>query len=484
MATSALSQDADIPVSTLIAQLQLRAGGSPAGGGNRITVLQDAGENFPEWLAALRSAERFILIEMYIFADDAFGREVLVVLLEKQRAGVQVVLVYDWLGSLKQWATRFFRPLQQAGALVAAYNPIGFASGLGLLSRNHRKSIVIDGHTAFVSGLCISSAWLGQPEKNIAPWRDTGLKIRGPAVADVIAALADTLQSQGLSLPENIAAAPLPDGVSGSQRAAVVATTSSNNNMMRLDLNALALCNHHLWLTDAYFMPTRLYTQALINASYAGVDVRLLVPKTSDIRWIARVSRTRYRELLQAGVRIYEWNGPMIHAKSAIADGLWARVGSTNLNFSSWHLNRELDVAIEDADVVAQLERQFLRDLEHSSEIVLNEDDNAVARKQRREWFKQLKTLHPRQTKAVARQMMNLSQALKGNLHESTVVDEHETGAYLYLGLILLAFALVLWFFPKILVLPVVLLLLAGGASTTIFALKQRRRFKRRQHKP
>ena len=91
---------------------------------------------------------------------------------------------------------------------------------------------------------------------------------------------------------------------------------------MRLDLNALTLANHHLWLTDAYFMPTYLYTQALLNAAKDGVDVRILVPKTSDIQWIARVSRTRYRELLQAGVRIFEWNGTMIHAKSAIADGV------------------------------------------------------------------------------------------------------------------------------------------------------------------
>lgn len=481
MAFSALSQDADIPVGALLSQLRLRAGGGSASSANRIEVLNDAAANFPEWLAALKAAQKFILIEMYIFADDAFGREVLDVLVEKQRSGVQVVLVYDWLGSLKQWAVHFFAPLQQAGALVAAYNPIGFASGLGLLSRNHRKSFVIDGHTAFVSGLCISSAWLGQPEKNVAAWRDTGLKIQGAAVADVIAAIADSLQSQGLSLPENIAAVPPDEGFSGSHRAAVVATTPSNNNMMRLDLNALALCNHHLWLTDAYFMPTRLYTQALINAAYAGVDVRLLVPKTSDIRWIARVSRTRYRELLQAGVRVYEWNGPMIHAKSAIADGLWARVGSTNLNFASWHFNRELDVMVEDAEVVAQLERQFLCDLKNSTEIVLNSDDNAVARKRRREWFKQLKTLHPRQAKAVARQMMSLSQAFKGNLHGAALVDERETGAYLSLGLTLLAFALILWFFPKILVVPIILLLLAGGVSTTIFALKQRRRFKRRK---
>lgn len=478
-AVSPLSGDSS--VASLLEQLRIRAGGMPVGGRNRIEILNDAAENFPAWLAALQSAQRFILIEMYIFADNEFGQEVLSLLLDKQRQGVQVVLVYDWIGSLPQWLKRVFRPLQQAGALVVAYNRIGLASGLGLLSRNHRKSFVIDGHTAFVSGLCISSAWLGDAAKQIAPWRDTGVKIEGEAVSAVMAAMADTLQSQGHKLPEGIWAQPLPDDFSGCQRAGIVATTPNDNNMMRLDLNALALCNHHLWLTDAYFMPTRLYTQALINAAYAGVDVRILVPKTSDIRWIARVSRTRYRELLQAGVRVFEWNGTMIHAKSAIADGLWARVGSTNLNFASWHLNRELDVVIEEPELVAQMEQQFLRDLCQATEIVLNEDDNAVARKQRREWFKQLKTVNPRQAKAVARQMMNLSQAFSGNLYRAAVVDERETGAYLGLGLTLLAFALILWFFPKLLVVPLIVLLLAGGVSTTVFALKQRHRFKQQR---
>ena len=122
-------------------------------------------------------------------------------------------------------------------------------------------------------------------------------------VAEVVQALSDTLRSQGERLPENIT--PYDGTAAGTVRAGVVATTPSNNNMMRLDLNALALARRNLWLTDAYFMPTRLYTQALINAANDGVDVRILVPRTSDIRWIGRVSRIRYRSLLEAGVRVF-----------------------------------------------------------------------------------------------------------------------------------------------------------------------------------
>lgn len=461
----------------LLKQLHIRASSTEISAHNHIHILQDSTENFPEWLNAIKAAKHYVLIEMYIFAADEFGQILLDLLVQKQQQGIQVVLVYDWLGSIVPSLRNFFHPLRKAGALVVAYNPIGFASGLGLLSRNHRKAFVIDGHTAFVSGLCISSAWQGQPEKNIAPWRDTGVKLQGVVVNDVIAAIADSLESQKQKLPNTIDI--VQHNNTGTQRAGIVATTPSNNNMMRLDLNALALANHHLWLTDAYFMPTRLYTQTLINAANAGVDVRILVPKTSDIQWIARVSRTRYRELLLAGVRIFEWNVTMIHAKSAIADGKWARVGSTNLNFASWHFNRELDVIIEDENTVSQLEHQFLRDLQNATEIVLNDNENASMQEARKLHFSQLKTLNRAQAHAVARQVMHLSQAFKGNFYGTQIIDETETHAFLYLGLTLLFGALLLWFFPYLLIAPIMLLLLASGISTTIFAIKRMRQLKK-----
>ncbi len=465
----------------LLEQLRFRSSSTEIRHNQTIEILNDSRENFPQWLSAIESAQHYILIEMYIFADNQFGRKMRDLLIEKQRQGVQVVLVYDWLGSLVPVFKKFFKPLEKTGALVVAYNPIGVASGIGLLSRNHRKSFVIDGHTAFVSGLCISSAWDGHPDKGEAAWRDIGVKIQGDAVYDVMMALADTLQSQGQKLPDTIVFPNLSrHHHSGSLKAGVVATTPSNNNMMRLDLNVISLANKTLWLTDAYFMPTRLYTQALINAARAGVDVRILVPNASDIGWIARVSRTRYRELLRAGVRVFEWNGTMIHAKSAIADGLWARVGSTNLNFASWHFNRELDVILEDAHSVAQLEHCFLNDLNNATEIVLNDTEFAEVKRERRLHFYNLKAINREQAKAISLQIMNLSQAFKGNWHSGTnSVDEREVGAYFGLGLTLLLFVPILWYLPYLLVLPLMLLLLAGGVSTTIYAIRQRRKLKR-----
>lgn len=463
----------------ILTQLRLRSSNTEIRHNQQLRILNDSRDNFTEWLAAVEAAQRFVLIEMYIFADDDFGRKFRDVLIRKQQAGVQIVLVYDWIGSLIPVFKGFFKPLEAAGAMVVAYNPMGWASGIGLLSRNHRKSFVIDGEVAFVSGLCVSSAWEGQPEKGVEAWRDTGVKIQGDAVYDVMAALVDTLKSQNLSLPENVVLpAFLSDsgsGVSGSIKAGIVATTPKNNNMMRLDLNAISLANKSLWITDAYFMPTRLYTQALINAANAGVDVRILVPKTSDIGWIAKVSRTRYRELLQVGVRVFEWNGTMIHAKLAMADGVWARVGSSNLNFASWHFNRELDVVVEDEAVVAELEQCFLNDLNQATEIVLNDVEWAAMKQKRRVHLRNLKALNRAQAKAISLQIINLSQAFKGNWQSGMdSVDERENHSYWALGLTLLAMALILWLLPYVLVVPVILLLLAGGVSTTIYAWRQR----------
>lgn len=464
---------------SILKQLRLRSSNTQIHCNQHIQILNDSRENFPEWLAAIEAAEQFVLIEMYIFADDDFGRQLRDLLIRKQQAGVQIILIYDWLGCLIPVFKRFFQPLEASGAKVVAYNPIGWATGVGILSRNHRKSFVIDGKVAFVSGLCASSAWEGQPEKGVSAWRDIGVKIQGDAVFDVIEAFTDTLHSQGEQLPEQLlppspAVTPL---LSGSLKAGIVATTPKNNNMMRLDLNAISLANKTLWITDAYFMPTRLYTQALINAANAGVDVRILVPKTSDIAWIARVSRTRYRELLQAGVRVFEWNGTMIHAKSAIADGVWARVGSTNLNLASWHLNRELDVILEDEEVVGQLAQYFLNDLNNATEIVLNDTEWAEVKRKRHLHFSQLKAINRAQAKAISLQIIHLSQAFKGNLHNTDVVEQREIRAYFTLGLTLLGFALSLWLMPYLLVIPVILLLLAGGISTVIYAWRQKQAY-------
>ncbi len=468
----------------LIEQMMLRASGARARHGNRIELLLDSTENFPAWEQALLSARESVCIEMYIFAPDAFGLRLRQILLDKLAEGVQVALVYDWLGSLNAHVRGFFKPLLAAGAEVRAYNPLGWVSGIGILSRNHRKSFVIDEHTAFVSGLCVSAAWKGKPEKGIEAWRDTGLMLQGPIVQDVLEAFEDTLVSQGgcpLELKRFESADTEP---AGNARARLLATTPANINTMRLDLNVIGLATQNLWITDAYFMPTRMYVQALINAAKAGVDVRILVPRTSDIKWIGTVSRTQYRQLLEAGVRVFEWNGTMIHAKSALIDGQWARVGSTNLNLSSWYANRELDVSIEDPDAVAELERVFMNDLNHATEVILNEQAHAELKQVRGKMYQGFRRLHKGQAKSMMRQAMQLSHAFDTTMSGTRLVDESEAWSFLTIGIAILLLAALVWFVPQIIIWPLLLLLLVGGGGTTIQAVKQLARFKRRQTPP
>jgi cardiolipin synthase len=151
--------------------------------------------------------------------------------------------------------------------------------------------------------------------------------------------------------------------------------------MFRLDQLVAAVARERLWITDAYFVGASPYVQALIAAASDGVDVRLLMPGSgSDLPIVQNMTRAGYRQLLEAGIRIFEWNGSMVHAKTAVADGKWARVGSSNLNIQSWLGNWELDVAIEDIPVARQLEEMYLRDLANATEVVLNE--RAMARPQ------------------------------------------------------------------------------------------------------
>ncbi len=336
----------------------------------RFRLLRDAAENFPAWLAAIRAAKRTILFESYIFEDDDVGREFASALAERAQSGVRVNVVYDWFGSLGAGA--LWKTLTTAGAEVRGFNPLRLDSPLGWLARDHRKTIAIDGEVAFVSGLCISERWNGNPAKHMEPWRDTGVEIRGPAVTEIEQAFAHVWAACGGGpLPTELLTPANSIAAQGETRVRVIAGAPNATGTYRLDLAIASFARRHLWLTDAYFVGTAAYVQALAAAARDGVDVRLLVPGASDIPALSPLSRAGYRPLLQAGVRVFEWNGTMLHAKSAVADGFWSRIGSTNLNIASWMGNYELDVAIEDEAFAATMATQFESDLSHATEIVL-----------------------------------------------------------------------------------------------------------------
>ena len=357
----------------LAEQMFARAAGAPLVSGNTVRILRDAGDNYPAWLAAIAGARHSVLFENYIIANDATGREFAAALTARARAGVAVRVIYDWMGGLGVGTRSLLQPLIEAGGIVRCFNPPRYDSPFGWLTRDHRKMIAVDGAVGYVTGLCVSSKWLGEPVRGIAPWRDTGVEIRGPAVTDIERAFAQTWAAAGgddagqPGVEHDAATAP-----AGEVLVRVLASQPSIAGLYRLDQMIAAMARDTLWLTDAYFVGFAPYVQALRAAARDGVDVRLLVPGTSDVPLLAQLSRSGYRPLLEAGIRVFEWNGAMLHAKTAVADCRWARVGSTNLNIASWINNYELDVAIEDAGCARQMQDMYEEDLANATEIMLS----------------------------------------------------------------------------------------------------------------
>ncbi|HEX4025434.1 MAG TPA: phospholipase D-like domain-containing protein [Steroidobacteraceae bacterium] len=346
-----------------------RTAGAPLLTGNAVELLLDAAAHFEAWLRAIRGAQHRVLLENYLIRDDEVGRAFRDALVERAQAGVLIAVVIDWLGCLGQSRGSFWAPLRAAGGQVRVFNPPRLGEPFGWISRDHRKLLVIDGAQGFLSGVCLSAKWLGDPARNVPAWRDTGVALRGPAVAELESAFADTWNSIGAPLE---ALTPVtPAEPAGSVAVRVIASEPVRSGLYRFDQLIASMARRTLWLTDAYFVGIAPYVQALVAAARDGVDVRMLVPGGSDIPLVAGLSRTGYRPLLRAGIRVFEWNGSMLHAKTAVADRQWARVGSSNLNVASWLGNREIDVAVDDAGFGGLLADQYERDLQNATEVVL-----------------------------------------------------------------------------------------------------------------
>ena len=368
---------------SLSEQLISRATGSEPVSGNRIRILKDAAENYPAWLEAIANARKKIYFESYFISDDEIGNRFIALLAERARNGVSVRVIYDWLGGIGRSSARFWQKLRESGAEVRCFNPPRFDSRISWFSRDHRKMAAIDGRIGFVSGLCVGQKWIGNPRRFVEPWRDTGVEMEGPVIADLEEAFAGVWEAAGPPIPRNELAARHSIAPAGDVSVRVVPGLPTRAGLYRFDHLIAGLAREYLWLTDAYFVGVTPYVQALRAAVEAGVDVRLLVPGTTDIAMLQALSRVGYKPLLEAGIRIFEWNGPMLHSKTAVADRRWSRVGSTNLNFSSWIGNYELDIAVEDEAFSKKMEVIYLEDLSRSTEILLGEKNRLSAVRKR-----------------------------------------------------------------------------------------------------
>jgi len=426
-------------------QVFSRTAGAPLLQGNQVDLLQDAGANYPAWLEAIDGAEKTVHFEMYIFRDDATGQAFADRLCARARAGVRVRILYDWLGAVGKTSKSFWRELRRAGCEVRCVNPPQLQNPLGWLSRDHRKLLTVDGRLAFVTGLCIDKRWEGDPPNGIDPWRDTGVALRGPVVSDCERAFADVWETCGEPIPQDELpmGADIPDA--GNMDVRLIATEPETAGLFRLDLLVTGLARRNLWLADAYFAGNKPYIDALHSAVAAGVDVRLLVPGVSDIPIVANFSRTMYRPLLEGGLRVFEWNGPMMHAKTAVADGRWARVGSTNLNAASWFGNWEIDVAVEDEGFARAMEQAYEHDLERATEIVLG----ARLKVRPREAVPHTTSLHGSTSRAAAA-ALRASGAVGAALSDPRSVGAAEASALASFAVPLLLVALFAFVFPRV----------------------------------
>jgi cardiolipin synthase len=358
--------------SALLDRAFTRAAGAPLVAGNGVRVLKDAAENYPAWLEAIRQARHKIYFENYFIVEDRTGAQFAEALAARARAGVRVRLIYDWVGALGKASGKFWRRLTDAGVEVRCFNRLRFASPLDVLHRDHRKVLAVDSRIGFVTGLCVGDMWAGDNSKDIEPWRDTGVEVRGPALCDVERAFAQVWAAIGAPIPVEELASREAIVSAGDVSLRIVANAPGTTGIFRLDQLIAAAARRTLWLTDAYFAGVPPYVQALRAAALDGVDVRLLVPGASDIPLLRPLSQAGFRPLLEAGIRVFEWKGSMLHAKTAVADGRWARVGSSNLNIASWIGNYELDAVVENEAFAADMERTYLEDLEYSTELVLH----------------------------------------------------------------------------------------------------------------
>jgi cardiolipin synthase len=439
------------PLRLLADQAFARTAGAPLVEGNAVRLLKDGCENYPCWLDAIKNAQHWIHFETYILHDDKIGGVFADALVEAAQRGVKVRLLIDWLGNMMKTSPKFWRRLRQAGVEARSFGYPTIDSPLGWISRDHRKSLIIDGRIAFVSGLCVGDDWTDDGHE---AQRDTGVMIQGPAVADVEAAFAEAWATTGSKVPLEELPAQNLIAPAGDVALRVIATMPSTWGVFKLDQLVASIARETLWVTDAYFVGVAAYVNALIAAARDGVDVRLLVPGTVDVFGVGAMSRAGYRALLEGGVRIFEWNGVMLHAKTAVADGKWARVGSTNANINSWWGNWELDVAIENEDFGRQMMAMYENDLANSTEVVLTARRMHPVERRRRPRLEEWKT-HGRSTRRAATAgAIRMGRTLGAVLTARREVGAAEAYNLFWSSLIFLAIGAVALIWPKALAYP------------------------------
>lgn len=346
--------------------------------GNRIRLLRNGREAYPEMLRAIDGAQRQVLLEMYWFDSDRAGRRFADALLRAAARGVEVALIYDALGSIGADGA-MFDELRRGGVHVLEYNPIApwkrrFRLGR-LTRRDHRKILIVDGEIGFTGGINIADPWL-PPEEEGNGWRDDMVCIEGPAVARLGAMFFRAWErEQDHALSRFGWSRKLGDhaDIPGGQRVRVLGENFFRNRheIARAYVAHLYRAQRSAWISNSYFVPDPSVLRALIQAAQRGVDVRVIVPAESDVEIVRHASRAVWGRLLKHGVRIFEWQTSILHSKTAVIDGRWSTLGTFNLDYLSVRWNLEVNVTVLDENFGAKMEASFLADLAECREVDL-----------------------------------------------------------------------------------------------------------------
>jgi len=358
--------------------------GSPLVVGNKVVLLQDGPATFQALLTAIRGAKEHINMETYIIEDDEVGNRFADALIEKQAQGVPVNFIYDGVGGINA-PKAFFKRLADSGIKVLEFNPVNpltAKKGWNVIERDHRKLLIVDGRSAFLGGVNISSVYSGGSvaqrsrgrSGDASPWRDTHMQVDGPVVAE--------FQKLFLATWEKQKGEPLAPGnyfprLSNQGREVVRAIGSSPDEPYSLIyatlLSAIGSAETTVHLTNAYFVPDPQLLEALKAAAQRGVDVTIILPSYTDSWLVFHAGRSYYAELLGAGVKIHERRDALLHAKTAVIDGVWSTIGSTNLDWRSFLHNDEVNAVILGQEFGAQMLAMFKKDLASSNSITLEQ---------------------------------------------------------------------------------------------------------------
>jgi cardiolipin synthase len=349
--------------------------------GNKVTLLENGAATYRAMLKAIRGAKDNINIAMFIFSDGPVGNLFADALIERQRHGVQVNVMYDAVGSLST-PSSFFDKFRHNGIAVLEYRPLNpFAARFHwtISHRNHRKMLIVDGRIAFTGGINISEVYAsgmgskGSTDRSMEYWRDTDIQVEGPVVAEFQHLFISEWSYQ--DGPLLVRRDYFPHlAKQGNQIVRVIASVPERFSLIYVTLiSAIVNSETNVYITDAYFAPDHQMLRALEHAARRGVDVRLLLPSKSDQFLIVSAERSHYQALLKSGVKIYEWPGEMLHAKTATLDGVWSTVGTSNLDWWSIARDNELNAIILGHSFGDEMNLMFKNDIESSKQIELDQ---------------------------------------------------------------------------------------------------------------